>query len=501
MYGRIFITLGSLLLGQALNAQLSTADFFSSHMVFQRDQPIAVWGRGIPGQTIAASFAGATGTALVKKDSAWKIILPPHKASNMPQSLIISDQSTKIVLNDILIGDVWLCLGQSNMQWPMMREMHYTEEKRTADRPLLRFYNPSYAGEGIFGSAFPDSVLARLDAVSFYKGSWEVCDTQSIAGMSAVGYYFGKAIQQTESVPIGLIDLSVGGAPLEAFIDEETLLRSDLFARKVNGDWLQNASLPGWVRERAYQNTLDSRDAKRDELGVNHGYKPGFLFHAGIKPLLDFAVKGMIWYQGESNSLEWERVEEYNDLLALMVKDYRQRWKNSILPFYWVQLSSIDTADYASKWWPYFRDQQRIFLKRIKKGGMAVSSDAGLPNDVHPRNKRLIGERLARWALNETYRKSIVPSGPLPIRATGKKRKVIVRFRYGKGLMGSGGSAIQGLSVTEGQIKRIVVRKNKLVLKVTQKPGSVLYGWQPYSKGNLINGEGLPASTFKLTIE
>ncbi len=482
-------------------AQLRTAPVFSHHMVFQRDKPVRVWGKAIPGEQVVVRFGGEQLVGETSFDSTWQIVLPAQKKNKIPQQLIVSTRAEKIIWEDIVIGDVWLCLGQSNMQWPMKRELHYKEELGAAKSSLLRFYNPSYAGENIYGQPFADSVGKMLNERDFYKGNWEQSDSVSIQNMSAVGYYFGKKILTEEEVPVGLIDLSIGGAPIETFIRKEAFQESKQYATKTEGDWTKNKSIPQWVKERGLQNLAGLTVKQGDGLGWNHAYKPGFAFASGIASLVPYAIKGVIWYQGESNAQQKERVEEYQDLLSLMIDDYRLQWQDSKLPFFWVQLSSIDSVKYDSQLWPQFRDEQRLLLQKITNGGMAVSSDKGAREDVHPRNKKIIGERLALWAQYVAYDKHITPSGPLPLSCQWKRNgKILIRFAYGKGLKASSGTIIRGFSVDGQEVTDVRVKKNKIILQVKSKPMYVYYGWEPYSSGNLVNKEELPASTFKLKI-
>lgn len=170
--------------------------------------------------------------------------------------------------------------------------------------------------------------------------------------MSAVGYYFGKEIMTTQGIPIGLINISIGGAPLESFISKKTLRNSRQFFEKVKGEWLTNDALPVWIRERGSQNISGIKDCPKDENGNNHSYKPGFAYQSGIKPIINLPIKGILCYQGESNAQEVERVNEYGALSVLMVNDFRKKWKQPKLPFYYVQLSSIDTVKYKGHLWP-----------------------------------------------------------------------------------------------------------------------------------------------------
>ena len=483
-------------------SQLEMGKYFSGNMMLQRDEPIPVWGKAAPGSIVEVTLGNLTRSIVAASDSTWKLQLPAQAANYQPQSLKISNGDTAVQFNNILIGDIWICLGQSNMEWPMIREKHYPEEIKNSLQPLLRFYNPTYAGKNIFGTGFSDSVAAGLTAGRFYKGYWQACDSSSFKTMSAVAWYFGKQLTTDLNIPVGLIHLSIGGAPLETFIDVKTLLSGKQFAAKVKGDWLKNNALPVWIRERGMQNIGNIPDVPADEYGKNHAFKPGFAFEAGIKPLLPMPVKGIICYQGESNAQEMERVMEYGKLTALMVNDYRKKWKKPALPFYFVQLSSIDSVNYKSQLWPLFRDEQRKMMQLIPHTGMAVSSDIGAKNDVHPTNKKVVGERLARWALSKTYHKKLLPSGPLPLKASYENGKVILTFNYpGTRLQTSDGNSVRGFSTDGKQDCTAYIENEKVIIPVETRPAYVYYGWKPFTAANLINAEGLPASTFKIKVQ
>lgn len=486
----------------SLQAQLKLAAIFSNNMVLQRDQPIHIWGKGMPGQQINIFFAKEKRQIIVTQDSTWSVYFKKQKANSQPQSVMISGDNKKIELENILIGDLWLCIGQSNMEFPMQQEMHYRQELRNADQPLLRFYNPSYAGKNIFAKAFSDSVVQRLNVNDFFKGEWQTSDSVSIKNMSAVGYYFGKEIIDSVHVPVGLIHLGIGGAPIETFISRDAMQNNQQFVGKVKGNWLANDALPVWVRQRGKENTEGKTNVPKDGLGPNHAFKPGFAYETGIAPIVGLPIKGILWYQGESNAQEIERVNEYGQLQQLMINDYRNKWKQPDMPFYWVQLSSIDTAIYKSQLWPEFRNEQRKVLSEVKNGGMAVSSDAGAKDNIHPANKKTVGERLARWALNKTYHKNVLPSGPLPVEANYANGEITVSFEYtGKGLQAADGKAVRGFS-TDGKTETEVTIQNKtVIIVVNEKPEFVYYAWQPFTDADLVNSELLPASTFKIKVE
>jgi sialate O-acetylesterase len=483
-------------------AQLSLAKIFSDNMVLQRDKPVHIWGKAVPGKNVSISFSKENKTVKVKPDSSWSVYLNPQKANVHPQLLIISSGNDKIVLENILIGDIWLCIGQSNMEWPMMKEMYFKEEIANCNQPRLRFYNPTYAGKNFFNAAFTDSVTQLLTKDNFYKGEWQSCDSITFKTISAVAYYFGKEVAAKTKVPIGLINLSIGGAPLESFISADVLKNSKQFSAKVNGDWLINEALPVWIRERGRQNIESAKNAPTDEYGKNHAFKAGFAYESGIQPMLPMPVKGILCYQGESNAQEMQRVNEYAALSKLMIDDYRKKWKQPQLPFYYVQLSSIDTIKYKGQLWPQFRDGQRRMLQLIPYSGMAVSSDIGFKDDVHPTNKKAVGKRLARWALNKTYRLNIIPSGPLPLNAKYENGKLLITFQYaGSRLKTSDSKPVKGFSL-DGKNEVVAIAQGKtIVIAVKGKPEFIYYGWKPFSDANLINSEKLPASTFKCRVQ
>lgn len=500
MKGKLF-TILCILAPMWLAAQITLPPFVGDNMVIQRDEPIHFWGKGSPNTQVKVQFDGETKKTMIANDSTWSIHFTKRKADNTPQAVYISHGNEKVVLKNVLVGDVWLCIGQSNMEWPMVKEMHFKEEQQHANQPLLRFYNPTYAGKNVYNKIFGDSILKRLNANDFYQGIWQKCDSNSVANMSAVGYYFGKKIIEPKTIPIGLINLAIGGAPIETFISRKSLENNSQFSKKVLGNWLTNDELPVWVRERGKQNVGFMKNAPRDDLGPNHAFKPGFAYAAGIEPLTSMPIKGIVWYQGESNAQESERVKEYGELQKLMIQEYRKQWKQRKLPFFWVQLSTIDTANYKSHYWPEFRNEQRKLLGEIPCAGMVVTSDIGAKNDVHPGNKKDVGERLARWASKEVYRHKIVPSGPLPDKAVFGKGKVTVTYQYGNGLTTKDGKAVRGFSLDGRNHVKVQIDDDRIVIPVLGKPEFVYYAWQPWTSANLVNSSNLPASTFKIKIE
>ncbi len=479
-------------------AQLRIVSPVKPHMVLQRDKEISVFGVGVPGNEIRLVFDAVSIATRVDQNGSWTVRIPPRKCNNDPQDLHVYSGNEHLIIPDLLIGDLWVCIGQSNMEWPMQKEMHYNEWKGYSNR-LMRFYNPTYAGKNIFNAPFSDSVIQRLTPERFYEGEWTPCDPSSLAGMSAVAFYFGRMIADSLHIPVGLINLSIGGAPLETFVPMGILYGHAQFAAKVKGNWLQNDALPVWIRERGQQNVGALKNPPSDDNGPFHGFKPGFAYTAGIRPLTRIPIAGIINYQGESNAQEMERVLEYNQLSALMLRRFRTEWNDPVLPYYYVQLSSIDTINYKGQLWSEFRNQQRLFLQMDKHTGMAISADAGARNDVHPRNKKIVGERLANVALHAG---AGVAQGPLPLKARYRKGELTISFINSPGgLRTSDGQSVRGFSLPDGIAIEAQIDSNKIKLHVPFKPDYIYYGWKSFSDGNLINTEGFPASTFKIRVQ
>jgi sialate O-acetylesterase len=491
------IAINTLLKAQATSNEdfLSVNKIFTDHMVLQRDQPIHIWGKGLPGARVRVTLSrSASAVARVNRDSTWNVYLPAQAASSDPRDLKIISGNKNILISNVLLGDIWICIGQSNMEWPMQREMYYREAMATANQPLLRFYNPSYAGKNIFNQYFSDSVLQIMHPSKFFAPTnWQVSDSNSFRTMSAVAYYYGKSIVEKTQVPIGLINLSIAGASLETFMGIDALKSDERFAPKAIEPWLTNPAIPVWVKERGNQNL---------RTGTDHPFKPGHGYEAGIKPLFPLPIKGIINYQGESNAQELERVWEYAELSKCLINDYRKQWRSPTMPFYYVQLSSIDTLKYKGHFWPEFRNEQRTMLELIPFSGMAVCTDYGLKDNVHPTNKKVVGERLARWALNNNYGVKILPSGPMPIKAIYQNGELIVSFEYaGNGLQATGDGILKGFSLDGKNSATATIVQNSVHIPTKIKPEFVYYGWKSYSDGNLVNSELLPASTFKLNVQ
>lgn len=460
---------------------------FTDYMVLQRNRPLTIEGTANAGEKVTVCIDGQQHTATTGYDGKWSVTLHPIKAGNNYE-LTVSTHKQKQTFHHVAAGEVWLCSGQSNMEFQLSQAITADKDIPIADNTDIRLYHlkGKWATDN---RAWEVSALDSVNHLLYYQPTqWKPCTPQQVAGFSAVAYYFGKMIQDSLNVPVGLICNAVGGSPTEAWIDRSTL---EFQFPAILRDWTQNDFIQDWVRERA----LTNLQKKTDKL-QRHPYEPCYLYETGIQTLEQYPIKGVIWYQGESNA---HNMEAHEKLFSLLVQSWRRNWQSPELPFYFVQLSSLNRPS-----WPWFRDSQRQLMQQIPHTGMAVSSDKGDSLDVHPRDKRPIGERLARWALHKEYGFSnLLPSGPLFKSAQVEGKQVVVDFLYGKGLQPSNGKEIIGFEIAETDglyyPAKATIQGERIILHSPQvkTPHSIRYGWQPFTRANLMNAEGLPASTFR----
>lgn len=460
---------------------------FTDYMVLQRNRPLTIEGTANAGEKVTVCIDGQQHTATTGYNGKWSVTLHPIKAGNNYE-LTVSTHKQKQTFHHVAAGEVWLCSGQSNMEFQLSQAITADKDIPIADNTDIRLYHlkGKWATDN---RAWEVSALDSVNHLLYYQPTqWKPCTPQQVAGFSAVAYYFGKMIQDSLNVPVGLICNAVGGSPTEAWIDRSTL---EFQFPAILRDWTQNDFIQDWVRERA----LTNLQKKTDKL-QRHPYEPCYLYETGIQTLEQYPIKGVIWYQGESNA---HNMEAHEKLFSLLVQSWRRNWQSPELPFYFVQLSSLNRPS-----WPWFRDSQRQLMQQIPHTGMAVSSDKGDSLDVHPRNKRPIGERLARWALHKEYGFSnLLPSGPLFKSAQVEGKQVVVDFLYGKGLQPSNGKEIIGFEIAETDglyyPAKATIQGERIILHSPQvkTPHFIRYGWQPFTRANLMNAEGLPASTFR----
>ena len=459
---------------------------YTDNMVLQREVPLTIQGTANAGDQVTVSIADRQMKTKVGPNGKWSVTLPPLKAGE-PYTLKISTNQKVLQYHNVLAGEVWLCSGQSNMEF-MLKQASTArlDIPRAADQEL-RLYDMK-ARWRTNAVEWETTVLDSLNHLQYYKDTeWKECAPETVSDFSAIAYYFGKMLRDSLKVPVGLICNAVGGSPTEAWIDRTSL---EYHFPAILKDWTQNDFIQEWVRGRAALNIKKSANSQQ-----RHPYEPCYLYESGIRPLEQYPIRGIIWYQGESNAHNWEAHEA---LFKLLVNAWRKNWNDDCLPFYYVQLSSLDRPS-----WPWFRDSQRRMLNEISDIGMAVSSDHGDSLDVHPTCKQPVGERLARWALNKTYLKDIVPSGPLFRGADVRGEKVYLSFDYGQGMRSSDGKSLRCFEVAEFEgiyypaTAEVVGEQVKVYSKEVRNPRYVRYGWQPFTRANLVNRAGLPASTFR----
>ena len=461
---------------------------YGNGMVLQRERPILISGSANVGDEVTVKLGKDKAKTIVPISGKWEVSLKPLKATT-GLTLTISTRETELVYIDVAIGDVWLCSGQSNMAF-MVKEMKDSTVLIGCDDKNLRFFDMK-AKWNTNNRKWSDAAIESVQKLQYYdvKG-WQECSEASAHRFSAVGYFFGKMLRDSLDVPVGLICNAIGGSTTESWIDRHTL---ESAIPAIYKDWLNNDYTQDWARKRAAKNIGAPQSG-----ATRHPYEPSYLFESGVLQLERFPIKGVIWYQGESNA---HNVELHESLFQLLIKSWRSYWRQQELPFYFVQLSSINRPS-----WPHFRDSQRRLAETIPFTGMAVSSDVGDSLDVHPKNKRPVGERLAKVALHDTYGYAIECSGPTLRSMDVKGKKVILEFDHAEGLTTSDGKDVIGFEVA-GYDKVYheaiaEIKNDKVLLKFNADitPQYVRYAWKPFTRANLINGSGLPASTFEFKL-
>jgi sialate O-acetylesterase len=501
--GLAALAIAFVLLTAAAPAAVRLPQVFGDHMVLQRDAPIVVWGWAGAGENVTVTLAGRTATAAADAAGGWRVTLPPLSAGG-PFEMTVAGEN-RITLADVLVGEVWLCSGQSNMEMNLKNTDNAEEVLASADLPRLRLLTvekrPSPQPQ-------PD-----------IRGAWTECTPKSAEAFSAVAFFFGRRIQAELNVPVGLINSSWGGTLAEVWTPASGFALGaglDKLAIKVReADRQYRAALPAKLGEfEAW--TSAAREALRadaplplsPEMLKHPIYSEGFpnqptsLFNGMIHPLVPFAIRGALWYQGEANATIHDG-PLYVEKMKALIGGWRSLWGRGDFPFYFVEIAPLD-AVYEGDDLPKLWDAQRAILA-IPNTGMAVTTDIANLKDIHPRNKLDVGNRLALWALAKDYgRKDLVYSGPLFKSVVFREGRAQVAFDHADGglvAVGGGEPSWFEIAGADRVFKKAHVRIDGQALVVwsedVPQPAAVRFAWHRNCAPNLINAAGLPASPFR----
>jgi len=510
-HGLYFIFPTFLLLSAiSTQADVHLPSVFGNSMVLQRDAPLPIWGWAKPGELVAVEFHGQRHTTTATASGEWKLELKAVDAGG-PFTLRIIGTNT-IELQDILVGEVWLCSGQSNMEMGVKVSLESEREVTEADYPQIRLFH--------IPKKFSAEPQRDVDA------AWKHCTPENIAaggwgGFSAVAYSFGRELHRELGVPIGLIQSAWGGTRIEpwtppagfaaeeavAHIYEEIQLKnphSDAYKMRLSEviaeveDWVVNTRSALKKEE-----SISKMPTYPDVLKPPHNQQqPSVLYNAMIHPIVPFALRGAIWYQGESNHTEGML---YTEKMKALIGGWRQLWTHGPFPFYYVQIAPFPYGNEPSATLAEFWEAQTAALQ-IPHTGMAVIHDIGDIADIHPKNKSEVGRRLALWALAKTYgKKSLVHSGPLFRSMKIDRDEVRLRFDHiGSGLAARDGQPLHGFEIIDQDRGGFVaadatIKGKEVIVSATgvKKPAAVRFAWHKLAEPNLMNAEGLPAAPFR----
>ncbi|MCE5251972.1 sialate O-acetylesterase [bacterium] len=479
---------------------VSLPSIFGSNMVLQRDMKVPVWGTAGPGEKVTVSIDGKSVRTTAGKDGRWMVKLDKMEAGG-PFELVVRGGNT-VKLTGILVGDVWVCSGQSNMQWAMSQVKNNEQEIASADYPDIRLFSVSRVSKTTPQYDFPGT-----------KPEWVTCNPETVKSFSAVAYFFGKNIHKEIGVPIGLIHSSWGGSFAEAWTRLETLKSVAELRPLVENLDTMAADYPGIKAEYDRKNAeLQKAAAEGKQVtllyppprGPETRDWPAGLYNAMIAPMVPYAIRGVIWYQGESNSIcAWQ----YRTLFPTMISDWRDAWKQGDFPFLFVQLANweTETVTVTGGWgsWPELREAQVMTLS-LPNTAMAVTIDIGDPGNIHPNNKAEVGRRLALGALHVAYDRSLEYSGPMYASMKVEGGAVRLKFTHtADGLKTPVNEALAGFEIA-GSDKVFHsadarIEGNEVVVSSdrARNPVAVRYGWDDNPRCNLYNSAGLPASPFR----
>ena len=483
-----------------LVADVSLPALFSDNMVLQRQIAMPVWGRANADEVITVELDTQRVTTTADKGGTWLIHLSPMDAGG-PYQLTVRGNNV-IVLKNVMVGEVWVCSGQSNMAWPVRRSQNAEAEIAAANFPNIRLFTVER--------------MAVQRPAQDVAGTWRVCDSESVANFSAVAYFFGRRLHKTQHVPIGLINTSWGGTPVEAWTALPALQAMPDAYLPLAQRWTEHIAAYPQARAR-FQNRLAMWRAKSDSLKAigqtiktrrpraprnpNSPHRPSMLYNGMIAPLIPYGIRGALWYQGESNA---GRAYQYRALFLGMIQNWRANWGQGAFPFLFVQLANFrpHKENPEESTWAELREAQQMALS-LPNTGMAVTIDIGEADDIHPRNKQDVGLRLALVAESQVYGADRAYSGPIYRTMVVEGAKIRLHFDHAHGGLKAKGKALKGFAIA-GQDRKFVwatatLENNSVVVysKDVPQPVAVRYAWADNPSCNLYNGADLPASPFR----
>ena len=507
---RLFVAafvLGGLISDQSVRADVRLPAIFTDHLVLQQGQENRIWGWADPGEEVTVSIAGVEHAAAADKSGRWETKLQPLSVLPPSESLTITvEGKNTIEIRDVLVGEVWICSGQSNMAWSVAQADHAELEIMAAKYPRIRLISVPQVG--------------TQEPQDDFKGKWELCTPESAAQFSAVGYFFGRQLHQTLDVPIGLIDNAWGGSACEAWVRRDILSADAKYAPLLDR-WVQTeksfdpekeqaahqARLAGW-REAAAKARAEGRQPPPQPRFANPlvgNHRPANIYNGVLKPTIGYGIRGVIWYQGESNAA---RAYQYRDLFPLMIQSWRDEWQQGDFPFYFVQLADFrdEKPEPAESDWAELREAQTMTLSRLPNTGQAVIIDIGEGKDIHPKNKQDVAMRLARWALARDYgMKELAYRSPQYKSMEKQGSKIVITLDHiGGGLAPFDTSHPVGFAIAGSDRKFVwatarVVAPNKVEVwsDAVAEPAAVRYAWADNPVCNLYSREGLPVTPFR----
>jgi sialate O-acetylesterase len=496
----------------ALALSLSTAAFadvklpaiFGDHMVLQQGQKNRVWGKASPGEPVTVSIADQKQSTKAGEDGRWQVTLEPLSLGK-PLTLTIEGKN-KITFEDVLVGEVWVCSGQSNMQWSVAQANDPDIEIPTAKNPNIRLISVPQVG--------------TQEPQDDFKGKWQVCSPQTVGEFSAVGFFFGRILNETLDVPVGLIDDAWGGSACEAWIRRD-LLAADEKYKPLLDRWAETEKTFDPEKAKAnYEKQLASWKTAADKAKADGkpvppqprapgnpltgNARPANIYNGVLKPTIGYGIRGVIWYQGESNA---GRAYQYRDLFPLMIKSWREEWGQGDFPFYWVQLADFmaESAEPKDSAWAELREAQTMTMDKLPKTGEAVIIDLGEGKDIHPKNKQDVAKRLARWALANEYGVKIAYRSPRYKSVEKQGNKLILTIDHvGGGLRTFDVAEGKGFTIA-GEDKKFVNAKAQVMGKdkiavwadSVAEPVAARYAWADNPVCNVYSAEGLPLTPFR----